>query len=181
MSEVFDWSALSQKFPPGVEQTKPGKGGSGDITYITARAVMDRLDTVVGPANWADDYRETPLGVVCTLSIRCGPEWVSKSDIGTESGFAAEKGSYTDALKRAAVKWGIGRYLYEDGESLMGAEPVEVLRRYKHVHGIEDSETVAEHVGVALSELQKWLKGQPIEYQPLRAINAWMDKQRSEL
>ncbi len=37
---------------------------------------------------------------------------VSKSDVGTASQWEASKGCASDALKRAAVHFGIGRYLY---------------------------------------------------------------------
>ena len=47
--------------------------------------------------------------VECTLTV-CG---VSKTDVGTSGESAdAAKAAYSDALKRAAVKFGIGRYLY---------------------------------------------------------------------
>ena len=34
--------------------------------------------------------------------------------MGTQSTFEGEKGMYSDALKRAAVQFGVGRYLYDD-------------------------------------------------------------------
>lgn len=84
--------------------------------YISSRDVMDRLDAVLGPENWRDDYEMVMQGVMkCALYLRINGEWVGKSDVGTgnienpESGW---KGAASDALKRAAVKWGIGRYLY---------------------------------------------------------------------
>ena len=84
------------------------------LAYIDARDVMDRLDKVCGAENWQDSYHETPKGrVICTLSIRVGGEWISKSDGAGASDIEGEKGAISDALKRAAVKWGIGRYLYD--------------------------------------------------------------------
>jgi hypothetical protein len=84
------------------------------LAYIDARDVMDRLDAVVGPENWQDCYHETPKGrVICVLSIRVGDTWISKSDGAGETQVEGEKGAISDALKRAAVKWGIGRYLYD--------------------------------------------------------------------
>jgi hypothetical protein len=83
------------------------------LAYIDARDVMDRLDDVCGPANWQSEYFETPKGrLVCRLSIRCGDEWVTKSDGAGDTAVEGEKGAISDALKRAAVSWGIGRYLY---------------------------------------------------------------------
>ena len=87
------------------------------IAYIDARCVLDRLDAVVGADGWQDDYEVLEDGaVVCRLRLRLAGEWVTKSDVGSESeqGDAGDrrKASFSDALKRAAVKWGIGRYLY---------------------------------------------------------------------
>jgi len=89
------------------------------VAYIDARTVMDRLDQVVGPGNWSDAYRLVSAGdgefaVECTLTLF----GVSKSDVGTAdeaddgSQASLSKSAYSDALKRTAVKWGIGRYLY---------------------------------------------------------------------
>jgi hypothetical protein len=89
------------------------------VAYIDARTVMDRLDQIVGPGNWSDTYRLISAGdgefaIECTLTLFGVP----KSDVGTAdedddgSQASLSKSAYSDALKRAAVKWGIGRYLY---------------------------------------------------------------------
>lgn len=84
------------------------------LAYMDARDVMDRLDTVCGPENWQDSYVESAKGrVICTISIRVGDTWVSKSDGAGDTAVEGEKGGISDAFKRAAVKWGIGRYLYD--------------------------------------------------------------------
>ena len=83
--------------------------------YITARAVMDRLDAVVGPENWTDDYSVSPMGkgIECRISIFFDKkDWVTKVDGAPQTQFEAVKGGYSDSFKRCAVKWGIGRYLY---------------------------------------------------------------------
>ncbi len=83
------------------------------LAYIDARDVMRRLDEVVGAASWQDRYVETHSGrVICTLSILLDDAWVSKSDGAGDTAVEGEKGALSDAFKRAAVKWGIGRYLY---------------------------------------------------------------------
>jgi hypothetical protein len=89
------------------------------VAYIDARTVMDRLDAVAGAGNWSDSYRLISAGdgefaIECTLTIF----GVAKTDVGTadelDEGTTApkSKSAYSDALKRAAVKWGVGRYLY---------------------------------------------------------------------
>lgn len=82
------------------------------VAYIDARQVMDLLNEVVGPENWQDHYREVAGKIYCELSLRVDGEWVSKSDCGSASTFESEKGQASDAFKRTAVKWGIGRFLY---------------------------------------------------------------------
>lgn len=101
------------------DKTK-GKVGS----YIDARAVMDRLDAVVGPTNWQTSYvllDPAMKAVECSLSIRfTGDVWTTKCDVGyPNEGKDADnadkeplKAAYSDALKRAAVQFGIGRYIY---------------------------------------------------------------------
>lgn len=87
------------------------------MPYVDARTIQDRLDEVCGVAGWKDDYEPLPDGtVVCRLSLRIGGEWITKSDVGgpSEQPDAGDrrKAAFSDALKRAAVKFGLGRYLY---------------------------------------------------------------------
>lgn len=83
------------------------------LAYIDARDVMERLDAVVGPGNWQDRYEFSGPRTICYLSIRVGEEWITKADGAGDTDVEAEKGAISDAFKRAAVKWGIGRYLYD--------------------------------------------------------------------
>jgi hypothetical protein len=82
------------------------------LAYIDARDVMDRLDQICGAADWQDRYEFHGSRTICYLSIRVDGEWITKADGAGDSDVEAEKGAISDALKRAAVKWGIGRYLY---------------------------------------------------------------------
>jgi hypothetical protein len=82
------------------------------LAYLTARAVMDRLDNVVGPGNWCDSYSYEGDNYLCSLSLCLNGAWITKMDGGVSSNFEAFKGGLSDAFKRAAVKWGVGRYLY---------------------------------------------------------------------
>jgi len=82
------------------------------LDYIDARYVMDKLDHL-GPENWQDRYIDRTGGSVrCGIGILVDGEWVWKWDVGTVSDIEPEKGSYSEAFKRAAVKWGVGRDLY---------------------------------------------------------------------
>jgi len=97
---------------------KPWEATSGiPLAYIDARDVMERLDGVLGPNRWMDTYEETPSGrVICSLSLYLPTDddyhWITKSDGAGDTGTEGEKGAISDAFKRAAVKFGIGRYLY---------------------------------------------------------------------
>ena len=105
---------LKRPFP--VEQLMFRKGPGGkELVYITARHVMDRLDKVVEPENWKTNYREVMGRIVCELSIRIGGEWITKSDGADDTSIEGAKGALSDALKRAAVQWGIFRSYYHIG------------------------------------------------------------------
>ncbi len=87
------------------------------LAYVDARVIQDRLDDVLGVTGWQDEYECLPDGsVVCRLRLRLGDEWITKMDVGGQSEQPDEgdrrKAAFSDALKRAAVKFGIGRYLY---------------------------------------------------------------------
>lgn len=113
-------AALAAPFDPSEVKFKPAvvKGNRAmALHYVDARVVQDRLDDVVGPMNWADEYEFLPDGsCLCRLKLRIGAEWVTKMDVGSESeqpdSGDRHKAAVSDALKRAAVKFGIGRYLY---------------------------------------------------------------------
>lgn len=92
------------------------------LAYLDARDVMDRLDSVCGSENWQDRYEFSGVRTICYLSIRVNDEWISKADGAGDTDVEAEKGAISDALKRAAVKWGIGRYLYDLGNTWVPCE-----------------------------------------------------------
>ena len=117
---MVNFNELAEPFDPQRVHWRVGKvfdDGTGIVlAYLDARDVMGRLDEVCGPENWEDRYEETGSGrVICTIGIRCGKDrhYVEKSDGAGDTGFEGAKGGISDAFKRAAVKWGIGRYLYE--------------------------------------------------------------------
>lgn len=83
------------------------------LAYIDARDVMERLDEVCGSENWQNRYTATGEKTVCEIGIKIGEEWVWKANGAGDSATEAEKGALSDAFKRAAVLWGIGRYLYD--------------------------------------------------------------------
>lgn len=106
--------------------TKTGKLYGTVLAYITNRAIMNRLDEACGPVNWRNEFREWHVGgrqgVLCGLSIRVGDEWITKWDGAENTDIESVKGGLSDAMKRAGVQWGIGRYLYEleEGFAILG-------------------------------------------------------------
>ncbi len=83
------------------------------VAYIDARDVMKALDEAVGAENWQDDYKDLGGQIFAGIGIMCEGEWVWKWDTGSESNIEKEKGQASDSFKRAAVKWGVGRFLYD--------------------------------------------------------------------
>jgi hypothetical protein len=78
------------------------------LAYVDARDVMKRLDDVCGDS-WQVEY---PFEGCCRIGIKIDNEWVWRSNGAGETDIEGEKGRYSDAFKRAAVLWGVARYLY---------------------------------------------------------------------
>lgn len=98
---------------------KNGKIWAKYLTYVTNRAICNRLDEVVGPENWKNEFCAGPNGgVLCGISIRINNEFITKWDGAENTNIEAVKGGLSGAMKRAAsTGWGIGRYLYKLPES----------------------------------------------------------------
>lgn len=109
--EIFD--KLKAPFDPRLIHWRVG-ATSGDkskgiaLAYINARDAMKRLDDVMG-LDWQCRY---PFEGCCDIGLKINGEWVWRSNGAGETDIEGEKGRYSDAFKRAAVMWGVGRYLY---------------------------------------------------------------------
>ncbi len=132
LDDLFD--RLAAPFSPDsiswrVGSTNQDKTKGLALAYLDARDVMDRLDLVCGPDGWQCRYSHVGGTTVCDIGIRVAsrlaqadkdgvihdlypPEWLWKADGAGATDVEAEKGALSDAFKRAAVRWGIGRYLY---------------------------------------------------------------------
>ena len=84
------------------------------LLYKDARVDMDILDETMGVMGWKKDYQLIDGQLFCTISIWDSEknQWISKQDVGVESFSQEEKGRASDAQKRSAVCFGIGRELY---------------------------------------------------------------------
>ncbi|WP_144558492.1 Rad52/Rad22 family DNA repair protein [Shouchella miscanthi] len=93
---------------------KTKKGPKATVmAYVTNRAIMNRLDEVFGVGGWKNEYVEwRQKGVMCGITVKIGGEWVTKWDASDETNIESTKGGFSGAMKRAAVQFGIGRYLY---------------------------------------------------------------------
>jgi hypothetical protein len=106
-----------------VGSTTKDKSRGMALAYIDARDVMRRLDDACGAGGWQCEYVDMSNGTICCrIGVQTpSGEWVWKANGGSATGDVdnekeremAEKGGYSDAFKRAAVLWGVGRYLYD--------------------------------------------------------------------
>ena len=116
-------AALAMPFAPEdlewrLQQVNKEKLWGIAVPYVTNRAIQSRLDEVVGPENWRNEYRpwhgtKTKDAQLCGISIWFeGRDWITKWDGAEDSDIEPVKGGLSDSMKRAAVQWGIGRVLY---------------------------------------------------------------------
>lgn len=102
------------------------------LAYLDARDVMDRLDQTCKPMNWQSEHFDGGNGKLgCRIGIYINGQWVWKSDGAGDTDVEAEKGAFSGALKRAAVSWGIGRYLYDLGNVWVPCEAYEQSGKLK--------------------------------------------------
>lgn len=102
LKKPFEPSVISWR----VGATSQDKTKGIALAYINARDVMKRLDETCA---WQCRY---PFEGCCEIGILANGEWLWRANGAGETQYEAEKGQYSDAFKRAAVMWGVGRYLY---------------------------------------------------------------------
>ncbi|GGB64785.1 Rad52/Rad22 family DNA repair protein [Deinococcus soli (ex Cha et al. 2016)] len=110
---------LQAPFPANLVAWKPGafsrdRSRAMMMAHIDARAVQDRLDAIC-PDDWAFEVEVVPGTRQPTVKGRLTVLGVSREDIGEapEGDLGTLKAAASDALKRCAVHFGIGRYLYD--------------------------------------------------------------------
>lgn len=99
-----------------VSATNHEKTNGLAVPYVTNRAIQTRLDDTVGIDGWHNDFVpwKGDKAQLCGISIYL-PElkdWLTKWDGSDDTDIECVKGGLSDSMKRAAVEWGIGRYLY---------------------------------------------------------------------
>jgi hypothetical protein len=156
----MDFEKLRAPFPPEriswrVGSTTGDKKKGMALAYIDARDVMQRLDQVCGPAGWQNSYPHANGKTVCRIEINVDGQWIGKEDGAGDSDVEAEKGALSDAFKRAAVRWGIGQYLYDVDSPWVEIEPMG--RSFK----------IAESAKHALMKALSGHKARPMVQEPL--------------
>ena len=114
LSALFPASEV-KSFPLSVSKKEPWKGLVA--FYIDNRAVQQRLDDT---CVWRNEYKEDPRStgsILCGISVLVDHggslQWITRWDGADNSDIEATKGGLSGSMRRAAVQWGIGRYLYE--------------------------------------------------------------------
>lgn len=173
------FAALAAPFDSGEVKSRSLTNGR-PIPYVTARTVMNRLDNVLGPENWWDSYTPRENSVLCCLTIRLPDgQILSKSDAGGSAGMADqgddEKSAYSDAFKRAAIKFGVGRYLYRDGVPSFGQERPDVAGTPTAVVTVEPPATPQSSAPRTGKALFAWTREQEQRYEfgLLKYLNGW--------
>lgn len=111
--QTVDLSIKPDEINWRVGSTYDGRDGKMGMLlgYIDARLCMEKLDLL--DPRWSSHMEPIELhgeaGVRCTLTVG----GVSREDVGTVSDIESLKGAFSDALKRTAVHFGIGRELYD--------------------------------------------------------------------
>lgn len=126
LSEPFSLEDIEWR----VQNTTKDKSRGMAVAYLTSRAIQKRLDDAVGAYNWKTEYKpwhtiESKPSQICGLSLldEARNEWITKWDGAENTDIESVKGGISDAFKRAAVLWGIGRYLYSIESVWVDIEP----------------------------------------------------------
>lgn len=135
------------------------------VAYIDARWAAAHFNSIPG-LSVSDKYLATPTTggiphVVCRIEAALGDERIIHEDIGTPAQSdkldtdMAVKGLYSDAFKRAAVKFGVGTALYAFPQQWIKANQLDSWgSRDRQKYGLS-----AANLKTLRSNYGKWLKG----------------------
>lgn len=105
------------------------------VPYVQSRAIMNRLDDVIGWDKWENLVQELPGGGI-VQGIRI---WLSdthsitKWDGADRTNIESTKGGISSAFKRAAVLLNIGRYLYSETARWVEITPKKVNQNDQYI------------------------------------------------
>ena len=146
------------------------------LLYQDARRVQNVLDAKYGAMNWQRVYYEANGMLFCKIGVRDSEtgEWVWKSDTGSSGGKEEEKSLASDAFKRAAVSWGIGRELYSVPSIKVDLLPKDFYNdEFKQSFKVKDI-SIEKGVIMSLTIVDKW--GNP-RFNYVRNENQVVEKQ----
>jgi hypothetical protein len=130
----------------------------------SASAIRDRLDLVLGSANWSEELTVNGEWTEAVLRVRFspGPDWVQRFGRASGSGKAEEE----EAFREAARKFGIGRYLvafWEAGKSDVPPRglPQEALPGIAKECGREDAQKLRRLLEQCCTESKT--RGKPVD------------------
>lgn len=122
MTSTINLERLKDPFPAADIEWRVARAGRGEkgvwaqvLAYVTNRAIMDRLDEVCGQGGWWNEFRPWANNAqLCGIALAVTDEGhcIVKWDGAQNTEIEPVKGGLSDSMKRAAVQWGIGRYLY---------------------------------------------------------------------
>ena len=120
------------------------------LLYKDARVDMYYLDRYVGADSWQRTHRAEGNDFICGISIKNeAGEWITKEDVGELSNVAANKGRASDAFKRAATNWGIGRELYSSPKIQL------ILKKYEtYINNRTKNVALSNDVSFFVSEIE---------------------------
>lgn len=188
---------LKKPFPPDriswrLGATNADKTKGMALAYIDARDVMERLDEVCG-LEWQAEYLSMHNGTCCCrMGLKIGGEWLWRANGAmnladsdkADAKEMAEKGSYSDAFKRAAVLWGIGRYLYALDSPWVAIEPMGrsykiAAGEYKKLEALLGGKYAPIKYGDEDGQAKEWKDRQIVIIKgcaTLPALYAWLEK-----
>lgn len=100
------------------------------VAYIDSRDVQDILDS---SCVWSDRYYSEGGLLFCEITIYADGREYKRTDTGSESNVDKQKGHSSDAFKRAAVKFGVGRFLYSKPMQYVTADAIKTNSNYPNV------------------------------------------------
>jgi hypothetical protein len=100
------------------------------VSYIDSRDVQDILDS---SCSWSDRYYSEAGLLFCEITIYADGREYKRTDTGSESNVDKQKGHSSDAFKRAAVKFGVGRFLYSQKMQYVTADVIKTSSNYPNV------------------------------------------------
>lgn len=133
MENNIDWGKLREPLPEykwKINNSNRPKTSVFCVPYFDARDLEDRLDNVLTPTGWQDDYKQVKNTMFCGIGIKIEDGWLWKWGAGVEvenynnDDNIKLKGEASDALKLAGVKWGIFRDVYRMSGVWLNAENI---------------------------------------------------------